>query len=120
MSELLILLAIGLLAGILSGTLGVGGGVLIVPALIFILGYSQHEAQGTSLAIMIPPIGILAALKYSRMGYVNWRNAIILSLIFVVGAYLGSLISVNIPDRVLRKLFGIFMLLAALKMIFSK
>lgn len=120
MSELLILLIVGLLAGVISGTLGVGGGILIVPALVFILGFTQHEAQGTSLAFMLPPIGILAAMKYSKMGFVNWKYAIILSLVFVAGAYLGTLISVSLPDRVLKKVFGFFMLVVAIRMIFSK
>lgn len=120
MQELLILIVAGLLAGIISGTLGVGGGILIVPALVFFLGFSQHEAQGTSLAFMLPPIGILAAMNYSKQGYVNWKYAIILSVVFVAGAYLGSLISVNLPDKVLKKVFGFFMLVVAVRMIFSK
>lgn len=120
MQELLMLIVAGLLAGIISGTLGVGGGILIVPALVFILGFSQHEAQGTSLAFMLPPIGILAAMNYSKLGYVNWKYAIILSVVFVAGAYLGSLISVNLPDKVLKKVFGFFMLVVAVRMIFSK
>ena len=120
MQELIILLVIGLLAGVISGTLGVGGGILIVPALVFLLGFTQQEAQGTSLAFMLPPIGILAAINYSKQGYINWKYAIILSLVFVAGAYIGSVISVNLPEKVLRKVFGVFMLVAAAKMIFSK
>lgn len=120
MTEIIILLVVGLLAGIISGTLGVGGGILIVPALVFFMGFSQHEAQGTSLAFMLPPIGILAAINYSKQGYINWKYAIILSLVFVAGAYIGSIISINLPAKVLKKVFGIFMLVAAIKMIFSK
>lgn len=120
LTQLIILIAIGLVAGIVAGSLGVGGGVIIVPCLVFFLGYSQHQAQGTSIAFMIPPIGILAAYNYHKQGFIEYKTAIIITFTFVIGAYLGSLLSVNIPDKILRKIFGIFMLFIALKMIFSK
>ena len=120
MQEILLLLIVGLLAGVVSGTLGVGGGIIVVPALIFILGYSQHQAQGTSLAFMLPPIGILAAYNYFKAGYVDLKVALILTLAFVIGAYLGSMFSVNLPAKTLKKLFGVFMLFVAMKMIFGK
>ena len=120
LSQLIILVIIGLISGMLSGVFGVGGAIIVIPALVFILGLSQHQAQGTSLAFMIPPVGILAAWNYWKAGQVNWKFALILSLTFVVGAYLGSQVSINIPDRLLRKFFGLLMLLIALKMIFSK
>ena len=119
-NEIILLLLIGLIAGIVSGTLGVGGGIIIVPALVFIMGFSQHAAQGTSLAFMLPPIGIFAAYTYYKNGYVNIKFALILLIVFVVGAYLGSLISVNLDDKTLRKIFGVFMLAVAIKMIFGK
>ena len=119
-AQLLMLIIIGLISGMLAGVFGVGGAIIVIPALVFILGLSQHQAQGTSLAFMIPPIGILAAWNYWKAGQVNWKFALVLSLTFVVGAYLGSQVSINIPDRVLRKLFGFLMLAVALKMIFSK
>ncbi len=118
-TEIIILASIGVVAGIISGSIGVGGGIVVVPALVFIMGFSQHNAQGTSLAFMLPPIGILAAYNYYKSGYVNWKFALIILLAFVIGAYVGSLISVNIPDKILRKIFGIFMLLIAAKMIFD-
>ncbi len=118
--QLIIVLLIGLTAGLVSGALGVGGGIIIIPSLIFFLGFSQHMAQGTSLAILLLPTGILAVMQYYKGGYVDFKVAFILMLLFVIGAYLGSIISVNIPDKMLRKIFGIFMLLVSIKMIIGK
>jgi uncharacterized protein len=120
LTQLLILIIIGLISGMLAGVFGVGGAIIVIPALVFILGLTQHQAQGTSLAFMIPPVGILAAWNYWKAGQVNWKFALVLSLTFVIGAYLGSTISINIPDRLLRKFFGLLMFFIALKMIFSK
>ena len=119
-TQLIILIIIGVISGMLSGIFGIGGAIIVIPALIFILGLSQHEAQGTSLAFMIPPVGILAAWNYWKAGHVNWKFALILSLTFVLGAYLGSQFSLNIPDRTLRRLFGVLMIVMAFKLIFSK
>ena len=119
-TQLIILIVIGLISGLLAGVLGVGGAIIVIPALIFILGLTQHQAQGTSLAFMVPPIGILAAWNYWKAGYVNWKFALVLALTFMAGAYLGSIYSVNIPDKVLRKIFGILLLAASIKMLFSK
>ena len=118
--QLILLIVIGLLSGMLAGIFGVGGAILVIPALVFILGLSQHQAQGTSLAFMIPPIGILAAWNYWKEGYVNWKFALVLSLTFVIGAYLGSIFSLNISDRMLRRIFGVLLLFVAAKMIISK
>ena len=118
--QLIILICIGLLSGMLAGMLGVGGAIIVIPALVFFLGLSQHQAQGTSLAFMVPPIGILAALNYWKAGYVNWKFAVVLSLTFVVGAWLGSVYSVQVPQQILRKVFGLLLLGVAFKMIFSK
>ncbi len=119
-SNLIIILIIGLMAGIVSGALGVGGGIIIVPSLIFFLGFSQHMAQGTSIAILLLPTGILAVMQYYKNGYVDVKVALLLMLLFVVGAYLGSLVSLSLPDKLLRKIFGIFMLLVSLKLVFGK
>lgn len=119
-SDLIILIIIGLLAGVIAGTLGVGGGIIIVPALVFIFGMTQHEAQGTSLAVLLFPIGILAVINYYKDGYVNLKYALILIIAFVVGGYFGSLIAVHVPGALLRKLFGILMLIAGIKMILGK
>jgi uncharacterized membrane protein YfcA len=119
-TQIIILIAIGLSAGIIAGALGVGGAIIIVPALIFFFHMSQHTAQGTSLAILLFPIGILAFLNYYKHGYVDLKVAIIVVLAFVVGGYFGSLLSVNLPDRTLKILFGALMLITGIKMIFGK
>jgi uncharacterized membrane protein YfcA len=119
-AQLLILIIVGLLSGILAGVFGIGGAILVIPALVFVLGLSQHEAQGTSLAFMLPPVGILATWNYWKDGHVNWKFALILSITFVVGAYLGSHVSVNISDKILRRIFGTLLLVVAFKMIFAK
>lgn len=119
-THLIILIVIGILSGILAGVFGVGGAIVVIPALVFILGLSQHEAQGTSLAFMLPPVGILATWNYWKAGHVNWKIALVLSLTFVVGAYLGSKLTINISDRTLRRMFGVLLIVMALKMIFSK
>lgn len=117
MSLLYILL--GILAGVLSGLIGIGGGVIIVPSLIFWFGFSQQEAQGTTLGLLVPPIGILAAWTYYQQGYVNLKVAILICLGFVLGGLLGAKLAINLPSNILEKVFGIALLLIALKMIFS-
>ncbi|HCY42507.1 MAG TPA: permease [Prolixibacteraceae bacterium] len=119
-TQLLLLAIIGLMAGVFSGTFGVGGAIIVIPSLVFFLGLSQHQAQGTSLAFMIPPVTLMAALNYSKNGYVNWKFAIVLAIMFVVGTYFGSMLSVSIPEKILKKMFGGLLLLVALKIIFSK
>lgn len=112
------LLLTGLVAGIMSGLLGIGGGTIVIPALIYIFGMSQHLSQGTTLAMMIPPIGILAAWYYWKNGSVNIGWAAFLCLGFVIGGLIGAHYAQQIPPILLRKIFGIFFLLIALKMIF--
>ena len=119
-TQLIILTIIGLMAGFFSGTFGVGGAIIVIPALIFFLGFSQHQAQGTSLAFMIPPVTLMATINYWKNGYVNWKFALVLSLMFFVGTYFGSMISIGMNERILRKMFGGLLLIVALKIIFSK
>lgn len=113
MTHLFLYIAIGMFAGIASGLIGIGGGIIIVPALIFIFGFSQHAAQGTTLAMMIPPIGLLAALAYYRHGYVNLPVAGLICLGFVVGGYLGAKFAIGFPEVILRKIFGACLLAIA-------
>jgi len=119
-NEIIILVVIGFIAGIVGGSLGLGGGIIIVPALVFILGLTQHQAQGTSLAVLLFPIGILGVINYSKNGYVNFKFAIILIIAFVLGSYLGSVISIHLPAKTLKKIFGVFLLLISIKMIIDK
>ena len=116
----IILIVIGLLAGILSGLVGVGGGILMIPLLIMFLGLTQHQAQGTALFAMLPPIGILAAMNYYKEGFVKWEYAAVIALTFVVGGYFGSKLSISLPAQTVRKVFGVIMLIGAIKLIFSK
>ncbi len=120
MAAIIILLCIGLFAGILSGMVGIGGGIIIVPALVFFMGMSQHQAQGTSLTVLLLPVGILAVYYYYNAGYVDIKSALIIALTFVVGGLIGSKIAISIDQNVLKKVFGIFMLILSLKMIFWK
>jgi len=119
-STFIILIIIGLLAGVLSGLVGVGGGILMIPLLIIFLGLTQHEAQGTALFAMLPPIGILAAINYYKEGFVKWEYAIVIAFTFVIGGYLGSKLSLSLPPQMVRRVFGVIMLLGAIKLISSK
>ena len=119
-STFIILIVIGLLAGILSGLVGVGGGIIIIPLLIILLGLTQHQAQGTALFTMLPPIGILAAINYYKQGFVKWEYAAVIALTFVVGGYFGSKISLSLPPQTVRRVFGVVMLICGFKLIFSK
>ena len=108
--EILILVAIGLTAGVSSGIFGIGGGVLIVPALVFLLQYPMQRAVGTSLAVLLPPVGIAAVLSYYRAGHVDVRAGMILAVMVLAGAWLGALIATHLSEAILRILFGCFLL----------
>lgn len=118
--EVLLFLILGLAAGVLSGLIGIGGGILIVPALIFIFGMDQHQAQGTTLAMMVPPIGMLAAWTYYKGGHVDVKVAGVLCIGFFFGGLLGARAANLISNAALEKLFGVALLLISLKMILSK
>lgn len=118
MTEIIILILIGLAAGVLSGMFGVGGGIIIVPALVFFVGMSQHQAQGTSLGLMLLPIGILAAYNYYNSGNLDIKAGLIIALAFVVGGYFGSKLSLSLDQLMLKRIFGVLMLLVAIRMIF--
>jgi len=111
---------LGLIAGIFSGLIGIGGGVIIVPALVFLFGLSQHRAQGTTLALLVPPIGLPAAWAYYRHGYTDLRIAMLVCAGFFVGGLLGAKVATSLSNAVLEKVFGVALLLIALRMIFTK
>lgn len=117
---LVITTLIGVSAGLLGGLMGIGGGIIMIPALIYILHFSQHMAQGTTLAAMIPPIGILAAYEYYKSGNVNIPVAITLALGFVIGGYFGGKIAVSLDNETLRRVFGVILFIMSLHIIFSK
>lgn len=115
---IILLIVVGLLAGILSGLVGLGGGVIIVPALVFLLGFSQHEAQGTSLGILLLPAGIFAVMNYYKRGYIDVKVVLLMFVGFVVGGYLGSKISLSVSETALKKVFAVALLLIAGKVLF--
>jgi len=119
MSPILFIL-LGLVAGVFGGAFGIGGASVMVPALIYLAGFTQHQAQGTILAAMIPPIGLLAALRYWQAGNVKISVAALLCAGFFFGGYIGASLVQNIPEPVLKKSFGVFLLLISLKMIIGK
>ncbi len=116
---ILTVIVIGLSAGILSGLVGVGGGIIMVPAMVYFLAFSQQRAQGTSLALMLFPVGILGVLNYYRKGHVDMRVAGLLAVGFVLGSYLGSRFSLSLSQSTLRKLFALVMLAVAVRMLLS-
>jgi hypothetical protein len=117
MMEILGLLAIGATAGTLSGFLGVGGATILIPALIFIYRSSQHLAQGTSLAALLLPVGLLAVVKYWQTGNVNLKFAVLLAVGFFLGAWIGAIFAQPVPDIYLKKIFAVYLLLIALQML---
>jgi uncharacterized protein len=113
-------LLLGLAAGILSGFIGIGGGVLIVPALVFIFGFSQQQAQGTTLAMLVPPVGILAAWTYYKHGFVDIRVALIIVAGFIVGSWVGARYATSLSNEVLSKAFGVVLIVVGIKMFIGK
>ncbi|HEX3383653.1 MAG TPA: sulfite exporter TauE/SafE family protein [Mucilaginibacter sp.] len=116
----LILAGIGLAAGFLGGMIGLGGAIILIPAMVMFLAMDQRVAQGTTIAIMLPPIGIFAAFNYYKAGYVNIKYALVIAVVFMIGGYLGSKVALNIPVSVLKKIFAVVLVLIAAKMVFTK
>jgi uncharacterized membrane protein YfcA len=118
--NIVLYLLLGLVAGIFGGLFGIGGGIIIIPAMVFLFGMSQHQAQGTTLALMVPPIGLLAAWAYYKQGFVDLKMAAFVCLGFFVGGLLGAEFAVGIPEPILKKIFGTALLLISLQMILGK
>ncbi len=119
-SMLMILIVIGIITGVMAGMLGIGGAIIMIPALVFFIGFSQQMAQGTSIAVMLPPVGILAAYNYYKAGHVDIKFALILAGTFLIGSYFGSRYALTLPQAALKKIFGVLLLLVAAKMLLSK
>ncbi len=119
MSQFLYII-LGLVAGIFGGMFGIGGGTILIPALVYLFGLTQHQAQGTTLAIMVPPIGLLAAMRYYYSGNVKLGMAALICAGFFIGGLIGAHFIQNLPDLMLKKMFGLFLLLVSLRMIFAK
>jgi uncharacterized protein len=114
----IIIAIIGLAAGVLGGLLGLGGAIIMIPAMVMFLGYSQQTAQGTALIMMVLPVGALAAYQYYENGYVEIKAALIMAVFFFVGGYFGARFATHIPQELLKKLFAVMLLILALKMLF--
>ncbi len=119
-STIILLIAIGLFAGVFSGMIGLGGGLIIIPALMYLLHMDQHAAQGTSLALMLPPIGLMAAYNYYKAGALNIQFAAVIAIAFFVGGYFGSRWALNMPEALLRKIFAVTLIVVAIKMLWTK
>ncbi|MDB5251931.1 MAG: permease [Flaviaesturariibacter sp.] len=117
MQILLVLFVIGLMAGVMSGLVGIGGGIIIVPALVYFLGFSQHEAQGTSLGLLLLPVGILAVINYYNRGFVDVKVVGIMAAGFLIGGFLGSKISLAVSQETLKKVFAVLLFYTAFKML---
>jgi len=114
-----ILTLIGIFAGILSGFVGVGGGIIIVPAMVFFLGVTQHQAQGTSLFVLSMPVVIFAVMNYWKTGNVNWKFGLIIASTFVIGAFIGSKLSLKISPGIVKLVFGILLAYVSIRLILS-
>lgn len=117
---LFILLAVGLLAGFLSGMVGIGGGIIIVPVLVYFLGFTQHQAQGTTLFMFLLPIGILGVMNYHKQGYVDYKTALVICSTFVFGSYFGSKLAISLDQKTIKQIFGAVIILLGAKMLFWK
>ena len=117
---LLILLAVGLAAGFLSGMVGIGGGIIIVPVLVYFLGFTQHQAQGTTLFMFLLPIGILGVMNYHKAGHVDFKTAFIIATTFVVGSFFGSKIAITLDQKLVKQIFGAIIIVLGAKMLFWK
>ncbi len=119
-TELISLLLIGLFSGFISGSMGIGGGIIIIPALIFFMGLSQQYAQGTSIAVLSVPVAMVSAYNYYKSGYINFKFAGIIIITFMVGSFFGSKLAVTLPANILKKGFGILLLIIGIKMFLGK
>lgn len=116
--QALIIALIGITAGVLGGMLGLGGAIIIIPAMVMLLGYSQQSAQGTALLMMVLPVGSLAAWQYYQKGFVDIKAALLLGLFFFVGGFFGAKIATQIPDLLLKRSFAVFLIVLGVKLLF--
>jgi hypothetical protein len=120
MLEIIILILIGTAAGFMSGLSGIGGGLVVIPALVLFLDFSQKQAQGTSLGLLLPPVGILAVINYYKAGFVDLKAASIMALAFIISSYYSSKLAISLPAQVIKKIFAVFLLIYAIKIFLEK
>jgi uncharacterized protein len=118
LNTVILIVVLGIAAGLLSGMVGIGGGIVIVPVLMMFFGLSQHTAQGTTLAMLSFPVSLVGAWTYYKKGMVDWRIAAILSIGFVVGGYFGSKYAVSVPSLIVKRFFAVLMIIVAVKFLF--
>lgn len=111
---------LGIAAGVMAGLFGIGGGIVLVPALVYLFHFTQKTAQGTTLALLIPPIGFFAAYSYYKAGQVNIKAALFIIAGFLIGSYFGAHFANSLPDKKLTRAFGFFVILAGVKMIMTR
>lgn len=119
MNTIIGLVMLGIFAGFASGLIGIGGGLVLVPMLVGFFAFSQHIAQGTSLALFLFPVGLLGVMNYHKKGYVDWQTVGIIAVGFVLGSYLGSSLAVNMPQATLKRVFAIAIILIGLRMLWT-
>ena len=117
--RILILIGIGILAGVMSGLVGVGGGIVMVPLFVYLLNFTQHNAQGLSLAVMLPPVTYFAVSNYNHNEPINWYFMAAIAILFSIGGFIGSKIALRINQKSLKKIFAVLQLIVAIKMIFD-
>jgi uncharacterized membrane protein YfcA len=120
MNDVIILLTVGLAAGLLSGLVGIGGGIIIVPVLVYFLGFTQQQAQGTTLFMFLFPIGILGVMNYYKAGAIDWKVAAIIAATFFVGSFFGSKLAISMDQATVKKIFGLIIIALGIKMTFFK
>jgi len=120
MNEMIILLIVGLIAGFFSGLVGIGGGIIIVPVLVYFLNMDQKMAQGSTLFMFLFPIGILGVYNYYKGGYVDYKSALIIGITFILGSYLGSKLVIGFDTKIVKQIFGAVLVMVGIKMLFNK
>lgn len=118
--QIVLLIALGLITGIFSGVIGIGGGIIVIPSLVYFLSMPQQMAQGTTLAMMVPPIGLLAAYTYYKEGFIDFKVAALLCIGFFIGGLFGAKLAVHLPSLVLKKVFAVVLFILSIKMFFFK
>ena len=118
-TQLLVLVLVGLFAGALSGFVGVGGGIIIVPAMIYFMNMNQMQAQGVSLALLMLPVGILGVMNYYKAGHIQFSYVLIIAIGFVLGNYFGSKYAMRVPEHKIKFLFALLMLFVAVQMLWK-